>query len=72
MKNSDKNKIKLWRERLKELEEIELAKVLKKLGESITQGDWHENIEFEEAQRQVELIQARIDEIKSLIKQLEA
>lgn len=65
-------KISYWKGKLKELEEVGLPKALKRLGESAESGDWHENAEYEDALREVELARSRIDEIKLMIKKLES
>lgn len=60
-----------WKEVLKQLQEIELPKAKTRVGESVIGGDWHENAEFEDAERQLEVIEVRIADIKRLIKSLE-
>lgn len=63
-------KIVVWKNKLKQLEEVVLPKAMQRIGESGI-GDWHENAEFEDAERQVEVVQTRIAEIKQIIKSLE-
>lgn len=71
MKTVDKQKVKLWNQKLKELEEVELPKAMTRIGESASTGDWNENAEFEDAERQVEVLRTRIGDIRRLINQLE-
>lgn len=60
-----------WRKKLKELEQNELPKAMTRVGESASTGDWQENAEFEDAERQLEVIRTRINDIKQVIKSLE-
>lgn len=61
-----------WKKKLKELEEDELPKAMARVGESASTGDWQENAEFEDAERQLEVVRQRISDIRSLIRTLEA
>lgn len=70
-KNQQKIKILEWKERLKKLEEFDLPQALKRVGEAAPIGDWHDNIEFEDAENQVELINIKIDEVRRIIRRLE-
>ena len=56
---------------LKQLQEEDLPREQKRLGDAAASGDWQENAEYEDAQRQIELIEVRIEEVKKLIKTLE-
>jgi transcription elongation GreA/GreB family factor len=69
-KNLQNAKILEWQERLKQLEEIELPKAMQRIGGAAPDGDWHENAAFEDAERQVELVEVKIEEIKQLLKKL--
>jgi transcription elongation GreA/GreB family factor len=60
-----------WKEVLKQLQEEELPKAKTRVGIAGFGGDWHENAEFEDAERQLEVIEVRIADIKRLIKTLE-
>lgn len=60
-----------WQQVLKQLQEEDLPREQKRLGEAAATGDWHENAEYEDAERQIELIEVRIEEVKKLIKTLE-
>lgn len=60
-----------WKEVLKQLQDIELPKAKTRVGLAGVGGDWHENAEFEDAERQLEVIEVRIADIKRLIKILE-
>lgn len=60
-----------WRKKLNELEKTDLPKAMSRVGESASTGDWHENAEFEDAERQLEIIRTRINDIRQLIKSLE-
>lgn len=70
-KKQQESKLKLWKLKLQQLEETQLPQALKRIGEAAPVGDWHENAEFEDAETQVSLIQAKIGEIKKIIKNLE-
>lgn len=60
-----------WKQVLKQLQEEELPKAKQRVGLAGVGGDWHENAEFEDAERQLEVIEVRIADIKRLIKNLE-
>jgi transcription elongation GreA/GreB family factor len=60
-----------WKEVLKQLQEQELPKAKTRVGLAGVGGDWHENAEFEDAERQLEVIEVRIADIKRLIKILQ-
>ncbi len=60
-----------WKEVLKQLLEEELPRVKERVGKSVEDGDWQENAEFEDASRQLEFVEARVEEVKKLIKTLE-
>ncbi|EKD91561.1 MAG: hypothetical protein ACD_30C00001G0002 [uncultured bacterium] len=68
----EKLSISDWKKKLKMLEEEDLPKAMARVGESASTGDWNENAEFEDAERQLEVIRQRINDIRSLIKSLEA
>lgn len=57
---------------LKQLQEVDLPREQKRLTDATAEGDLQENAEYEDAQNQVQVIEARIDEVKQLIKKLEA
>lgn len=67
----EKFSISDWKKKLKLLEEEDLPKAMARVGESASTGDWNENAEFEDAERQLEVIRQRINDIRSLIKSLE-
>ncbi len=69
-KKSNQAKIKFWQTKLKKLEAVELPRALVRAGTAGVGGDWHENAEFEDAERQVEVIRSRMDDIKKLINKL--
>lgn len=69
-KNYNENKLLKWKSLLIQLEKIDLPQALKKLGEAAPEGDWHENIEFEDAERQVYVIRAKINEVKKIINKI--
>jgi transcription elongation GreA/GreB family factor len=71
MDKTNSTKVKEWKEKLKLLEEEELPKAKERVGNAAETGDWEENAEFEDAERQVEVIQGRISDIKQLIRNLE-
>ncbi len=60
-----------WKKKLKVLEEEELPKAMSRVGESASTGDWNENAEFEDAERQLEVIRTRVSDIRKLIQTLE-
>jgi transcription elongation GreA/GreB family factor len=60
-----------WKQVLKQLVEEEVPKAKERVGKSVEDGDWQENAEFEDASRQLEFVEARVDEVKKLIKTLE-
>lgn len=61
------SKLKSYQEKLELLETIELPNVIKRIGESATDGDWHENADYEDAVLQKEVTEAKIEELRSLI-----
>lgn len=69
-KVSNKEKIKFWQDKLHEIEQVQLPQAMARLGQSATDGDWHENSEFEDSERQLEIIRTRMDDIKNLINKL--
>ena len=60
-----------WKQVLKQLVEEELPRAKERVGKSVEDGDWQENAEFEDASRQLEFVEARVEEVKRLIKTLE-
>jgi transcription elongation GreA/GreB family factor len=60
-----------WKDVLKQLQEEELPKAKQRVGMAGIGGDWHENAEFEDAERQLEVIEVRIADIKRIIRVLE-
>lgn len=62
-------KIRYWENILKRLEEKELPEAMQRVGESGI-GDWHENAEYEDAERQIQVLLARMAEVKKIIQQL--
>lgn len=60
-------KEEFWKAKLKDLEDIQLPKAMERVGLAGVGGDWHENAEYEDAERQLELIRTRIRDIKGLI-----
>lgn len=67
---SVEGKIKLWEEKLQQLEKFDLPKAQERLSAAAATGDWQENAEYEDAEEQVEVIRVKIEEIKGLIKNL--
>lgn len=57
-KISNKQKIKFWQSRLRQLETVEFPPALHRVGQAGVGGDWHENAEYEDAERQVEIIKS--------------
>ena len=72
MNPTNKQKIKEWVEKLKVLEEVDLPKAKLRVGEAAQTGDWQENAEYEDAERQLEVLQSRMDDIKGVIKKLKS
>ncbi len=64
-------RVKIWKAKLKQLELQELPRAMARIGQSADTGDWSENAEFEDAERQVEFLRSRIGDIKKLINDLE-
>ena len=60
-----------WKQVLTQLVEEELPRAKERVGKSVEDGDWQENAEFEDASRQLEFVEARVEEVKRLIKTLE-
>ena len=60
-----------WKQVLTQLMEEELPRAKERVGKSVEDGDWQENAEFEDASRQLEFVEARVEEVKKLIKTLE-
>ncbi len=56
---------------LTELLEDEMPKAKERISKAAEDGDLHENAEYEDAERQLEFVEARIVEVKNLIKTLE-
>lgn len=56
---------------LKQLQDEELPKIRERISIAAAEGDLTENAEFEDAQRQLEVVEVRIAEVKKLIKSLE-
>lgn len=70
-KKAIEKKLEEWRIRLKDLEETQLPNALQRLKDAAEGGDWEDNAEYEDSERQVELLQVRIAEIKQIVKKLE-
>lgn len=69
--DSQKNlKIADWKKKLATLKEVDLPSALKRLEEAAPTGDWEENVEYEDAERQGELIKVEIANIEQIIKKL--
>lgn len=68
---ANNTKIEDWKRKLRTLEDVDLPRAMGRIGEAASDGDWHENAEYEDAEVQVGVIQAKIDEIKVIIKKLE-
>lgn len=64
-------KVKLWLDKLEQLEKVDLPQAQRRVGEAAESGDWEENAEYEDAINQLELIQGRINDIKLMLKKLE-
>lgn len=60
-----------WKQVLEQLLEEELPRAKERVGKSVEDGDWQENAEFEDASRQLEFVEARVEEVKRLIRTLE-
>lgn len=67
------NKIKIaeWKKKLDILKEVDLPKALKRLEEAAPTGDWEENLEYEDAERVLELLKIEMVNIEQIIKKLE-
>ncbi len=70
MNTVNKTSLADWKSKLKTLEEVELPKAMNRIGDAAADGDWHENAEYEDAETQVGVIQAKIEEVKDIIKKL--
>lgn len=67
MDKGKKDKLTIWQDELKRLEELKLPNAQKRVGQSAATGDWHENADYEDAVAEVQLLQVRIKEIKELL-----
>lgn len=65
-----KEKLKMWKENLKQLES-ELGVILAKKGQAAQQGDLSENAAYNLATEDEATCRVRIEEIKKIIKELE-
>lgn len=63
-------KIKMWRDTLKQLED-HLANILAKKGEAAQEGDLSENAAYTLATEDAETTRVRIEEVKRIIEDLE-
>ncbi len=64
-------KLKMWRENLKQLEK-QLQEILIKKGQAAQEGDLSENAAYTMAIEDSETARVRIEEIKKIIRELEA
>lgn len=69
-KKLKQQKLKMWKENLKQLEE-ELAAIMLKKGQAAQQGDLSENAAYTLAVEDETTWRVRIEEIKKIIKELE-
>lgn len=67
------NNIKIveWKKKLAALQEVDLPQALKRLEEAASTGDWEENLEYEDAERVLELLKVEMANIEQIIKKLE-
>lgn len=69
-KNVRLEKIQMWRDTLKQLED-QLAVILAKKGEAAQEGDLSENAAYKLATEDAETTRVRIEEVKKIIAELE-
>lgn len=69
-KNVKQEKLKMWRENLKQLEK-ELGQIMVKKGEAAREGDLRENAAYQLASEDADTWRVRIDQVKKLIADLE-
>lgn len=68
--NVKQEKLKMWRENLKQLEK-ELGQIMVKKGEAAREGDLRENAAYQLASEDADTWRVRIDQVKKLIADLE-
>lgn len=72
-KNMDKlkqEKINMWKEKLEDLEK-KLEQTMQEKGEAASMGDLSENAAYKMALEEADTLQARIDEVRKIISDLE-
>ena len=65
----NQSNLKFWQKKLKQLEEKDLPEAIKRIN-IVRVNDWYQNAEFEDSERQIQIIKARIAEIKQVIRKL--
>lgn len=68
--NVRQEKLKMWKDQLKSLEE-ELGKIMAKKGEAAQQGDLSENAAYTMANEDADTTRVRISQVKKIIEGLE-
>lgn len=69
-KNLKAEKLKMWRENLKKLED-ELAAVMIKKGEAAQEGDLSENAAYTMATEDAETFRVQVEQVKKIIEDIE-